>query len=244
MASFAFRVDDASMRIPTLLVSYRPLACLEIAQVGRTLGTALDRASANHRGRIWISLYCGDAFPSRSARERLSEAFYTRMDWLPMVRFIAALAGYGEAGALGARDRDEATIAYRGRVCVRLLSPSTDWRNGSASDSSPEGYAFESRIGHWIERHSHVADGTPTGTGRRTRRATIASFTSFTTRPTPSPRRPSSARSRASAETCSRAPTSCRTCCSSSRRRRPAGRDHSRREERVRMCSRPGLKTH
>ncbi len=26
--------------------------------------------------------------------------------------------------------------------------PSTDWRNGSASDSSPEGYAFESRIGH------------------------------------------------------------------------------------------------
>ena len=25
---------------------------------------------------------------------------------------------------------------------------STDWRNGSASDSSPEGYAFESRIGH------------------------------------------------------------------------------------------------
>ena len=28
------------------------------------------------------------------------------------------------------------------------LVPSTDWRNGSASDSSPEGYAFESRIGH------------------------------------------------------------------------------------------------
>ena len=28
------------------------------------------------------------------------------------IRFIAALAGYGEAGALGARDRDEATIAY------------------------------------------------------------------------------------------------------------------------------------
>ena len=24
----------------------------------------------------------------------------------------------------------------------------TDWRNGSASDSSPEGYVFESRIGH------------------------------------------------------------------------------------------------
>ena len=29
------------------------------------------------------------------------------------------------------------------------LPPSTDWRNGSASDSSPEGYAFESRIGNW-----------------------------------------------------------------------------------------------
>jgi hypothetical protein len=35
---------------------------------------------------------------------------------------------------------------YRGRVLVASLP--TDWRNGSASDSSPEGYAFESRIGH------------------------------------------------------------------------------------------------
>ena len=35
---------------------------------------------------------------------------------------------------------------YRGRVPGS--SSSTDWRNGSASDSSPEGYAFESRIGH------------------------------------------------------------------------------------------------
>ena len=105
---------------------------------------------------------------------------------------------------------------YRGGV--PSLVPSTDWRNGSASDSSPEGYAFESRIGHRKTQRG-VADGTPTGTGRRTRRATIANSTSFTTRPTPSPRRRSSARSRASAETCSRAPTSCRTCSSSSRRR-------------------------
>ena len=29
--------------------------------------------------------------------------------------------------------------------------PSTDWRNGSASDSSPEGYVFESRIGHLFD---------------------------------------------------------------------------------------------
>ena len=35
---------------------------------------------------------------------------------------------------------------YRGGV--PRLRPSTDWRNGSASDSSPEGYAFKSRIGH------------------------------------------------------------------------------------------------
>ena len=34
----------------------------------------------------------------------------------------------------------------RGRVHRAL--PPTDWRNGSASDSSPEGYVFESRIGH------------------------------------------------------------------------------------------------
>ena len=33
---------------------------------------------------------------------------------------------------------------------VRNCCFSTDWRNGSASDSSPEGYVFESRIGHWI----------------------------------------------------------------------------------------------
>ncbi len=34
-------------------------------------------------------------------------------------------------------------------AAASYLYPSTDWRNGSASDSSPEGYAFESRIGHW-----------------------------------------------------------------------------------------------
>ena len=39
---------------------------------------------------------------------------------------------------------------YRGGVLGIVVS-STDWRNGSASDSSPEGYAFESRIGHWLE---------------------------------------------------------------------------------------------
>ena len=40
----------------------------------------------------------------------------------------------------------------RGRTAAASSSsrgPSTDWRNGSASDSSPEGCAFESRIGHW-----------------------------------------------------------------------------------------------
>ena len=31
---------------------------------------------------------------------------------------------------------------------VRESLQPTDWRNGSASDSSPEGYVFESRIGH------------------------------------------------------------------------------------------------
>ena len=36
---------------------------------------------------------------------------------------------------------------YRGSVSNSCLA-STDWRNGSASDSSPEGYVFESRIGH------------------------------------------------------------------------------------------------
>ena len=37
------------------------------------------------------------------------------------------------------------------RACVLpyFSRTSTDWRNGSASDSSPEGYVFESRIGHF-----------------------------------------------------------------------------------------------
>ena len=39
----------------------------------------------------------------------------------------------------------------RGRV--RSLFNPTDWRNGSASDSSPEGYVFESRIG---QRYTHT----------------------------------------------------------------------------------------
>ena len=33
---------------------------------------------------------------------------------------MRTMAGYGEAGALGARDRDEATIAYRGGVLLRI----------------------------------------------------------------------------------------------------------------------------
>ena len=45
------------------------------------------------------------------------------------------------------RLRKVALETYRGGVLCEL-SPPTDWRNGSASDSSPEGYAFESRIGH------------------------------------------------------------------------------------------------
>ena len=36
----------------------------------------------------------------------------------------------------------------RGCVLATSYLTSTDWRNGSASDSSPEGYVFESRIGH------------------------------------------------------------------------------------------------
>ena len=52
---------------------------------------------------------------------------------------LAALAGNPAQG----RPR---TVPRR-RLIVTCLRP-TDWRNGSASDSSPEGYAFESRIGH------------------------------------------------------------------------------------------------
>ena len=49
------------------------------------------------------------------------------------------------AASSARRLRKVALETYRGGV---LVVPSTDWRNGSASDSSPEGYAFESRIGH------------------------------------------------------------------------------------------------
>ena len=49
--------------------------------------------------------------------------------------------------ALAACARSPSRRTAAASSCAR--SPSkTDWRNGSASDSSPEGYAFESRIGH------------------------------------------------------------------------------------------------
>ena len=71
-----------------------------------------------------------------------------------MVRFIAALAGYGEAGALGARDRDEATIAY--------------WA------APPTGHYRELHIIH------HAADAFATRSARKTamRRSTPRSFSS------------------------------------------------------------------
>ena len=40
----------------------------------------------------------------------------------------------------------------------------TDWRNGSASDSSPEGYVFESRIGH---ASKNLTRASPTAARRR-----------------------------------------------------------------------------
>ena len=46
------------------------------------------------------------------------------------------------------RLRKVALESYRGGVLVSASPSKTDWRNGSASDSSPEGYVFESRIGH------------------------------------------------------------------------------------------------
>ena len=72
---------------------------------------------------------------------------------------------------------------YRGGVLV--ASPSTDWRNGSASDSSPEGYAFESRIGQLGKSSKRVADGPPTGsraTSRATRRRATSRAASATSR--------------------------------------------------------------
>ena len=39
-----------------------------------------------------------------------------------------------------------------------LLFDPTDWRNGSASDSSPEGYVFESRIGQASPSHTHLCE--------------------------------------------------------------------------------------
>ena len=52
-----------------------------------------------------------------------------------------------------------------------LLFNPTDWRNGSASDSSPEGYVFESRIGHTHARrgttsHAYVPRRSSTSAAR------------------------------------------------------------------------------
>ena len=100
MSSFAFRAYPVRSRFINLTSVLQTASLHRVWTSRRTLGTALDRASANHRGRIWISPYCGDGFPSRSAPARCVRSA------------MRTMAGYGEAGALGARDRDEATIAY------------------------------------------------------------------------------------------------------------------------------------
>ena len=63
----------------------------------------------------------------------------------------AATARAGRASPAARRAPSTRTAAASTR-----LRP-TDWRNGSASDSSPEGYVFESRIGHLYKATSDVA---------------------------------------------------------------------------------------
>ena len=56
--------------------------------------------------------------------------------------------------------------------------PLTDWRNGSASDSSPEGYAFESRIGHWQAVEGHRRRSTHRLTSNLTSNPATSNLTS------------------------------------------------------------------
>ena len=72
---------------------------------------------------------------------------------------VGVLAGGGKSLQVASSVDDAASLdldSFAGHERVKKHVPrrrpgfvsSTDWRNGSASDSSPEGYAFESRIGH------------------------------------------------------------------------------------------------
>ena len=118
----------------------------DLGKAGRAVEAAL---AASTRGRP-------TAFAVLSGAEEARLEFRAVNAALPGV---GVLAGGGKSLQVASSLEDAASLdldSFAGHERVKKHVPrrrpglvsSTDWRNGSASDSSPEGYAFESRIGH------------------------------------------------------------------------------------------------
>merc|ERR1739843_14978 len=119
---------------------------MDLGKAGRAVEAAL---AASTRGRP-------TAFAVLSGAEEARLEFRAVNAALPGV---GVLAGGGKSLQVASSLEDAASLdldSFAGHERVKKHVPrrrpglvsSTDWRNGSASDSSPEGYAFESRIGH------------------------------------------------------------------------------------------------
>ena len=85
----------------------------------------------------------------RNRRDAMYETAATQATTSARGRARSTPAATARAGrASPAARRAPSTRAAAASFAVLSSRTSTDWRNGSASDSSPEGYVFESRIGH------------------------------------------------------------------------------------------------
>ena len=62
-------------------------------------------------------------------------------------------------GTLGAGFRHQSSGVGSNPTIIMVLPQLTNWRNGSASDSRPEGYVFESRMGQFaVDRRVHAPE--------------------------------------------------------------------------------------
>ena len=101
-------------------------------------GCGFESRRSCRRTTIWTDVESeGYGFDSRIGLSRRSP----QMLWpsgLDPVKRVTRGAGF----------RHQSSGVGSNPTNIMAAPSSTDWRNGSASDSSPEGYVFESRIGH------------------------------------------------------------------------------------------------
>ena len=102
-------------------------------------GCGFESRRSCRRTTIWTDLESeGYGFDSRIGLSRRSPPTDVVAEWSKPCNRVTRGAGF----------RHQSSGVGSNPTNIMAAPPSTDWRNGSASDSSPEGYVFESRIGH------------------------------------------------------------------------------------------------